>query len=143
MEVNSPKGIIKAHAVEDEYPGIWISIGNDENKLVLVEYDASIENFAIRVWDHKQPEDDFIYKQIVDTNYFTSSEYKEALSKEFDDITQDEYGTWTQICRHCAESLKVPEDKLSNGGENMLCGTRSCTNEADYYFDITESKSVE
>lgn len=149
MQINTPKGAIKAHAVEsDEYPGIWISIGGDENKLVLVEYDTSIQDFAIRVWDHRHSEEDYVYKQVLNPETISTHEEttgeseKHTLSLEvFDDLSQDEYSTWTQICRHCAQELEIPSDKLSNGGENMVCGVKSCINEADYYLDIIEHQT--
>lgn len=151
MQIDTPKGLIKAHVVEGEYPGIWISIGDDENKLVLVEYDNSIQNFAIRVWDHRYSEDDFVYKQVVNPATISLNEEKGSVTLEnkksklslelFDDLSRDEYSTWTQICKSCVQEIDIPSDKLSNGGENMVCGVKSCINEADYYLDIIENEA--
>lgn len=66
MKVNTPIGSLEAIEVisSDENPGIWIRVNGED--LVLVEYDITEGKHVIWVWNHKQPDLDPEYKQIID-----------------------------------------------------------------------------
>ena len=63
-KVDTPIGVIETKGSTDpSNPGIWISVNGED--LVLVEYDAAEEKHAVRVWNHKQPDGDSVYKQVI------------------------------------------------------------------------------
>lgn len=56
---------------------------------------------------------------------------------EFDDVIDDEYGVWSQLCKSCFEKYKdkFPTSSIDDvaGG---ICGVSGCMNEAEYYIDF-------
>jgi hypothetical protein len=67
LKVETPLGFIEVKvspAGEVDYPGIWINIGDEG--LVLVEYDSDLQKHVIRVWDHKDPDNDPVYRQVIE-----------------------------------------------------------------------------
>jgi hypothetical protein len=64
MVIETPLGIIEAKESPDPtYPGIWISVNGTD--VVLVEFDEDEQRHAVRVWDHQDPDNDHIYRQII------------------------------------------------------------------------------
>lgn len=62
--IDTPKGSIKVEGFPDgDYPGVYISVNGVQ--LVLVEFDKDEDKHAIRVWSHKDPDNDWVYKQEV------------------------------------------------------------------------------
>lgn len=66
--VQTPKGVISVHPSSDtQYPGYYVAINGVA--LVLVEYDNTNDEHAIRVWSHEDPDNDYIYKQAIPNNF--------------------------------------------------------------------------
>ncbi len=64
FKMATPEGEIAVIKTQDSTsPGIWISVNGEE--LVLVEFDSSCQQHAIRVWDSEKPDDDYVFKHIV------------------------------------------------------------------------------
>ena len=59
---------------------------------------------------------------------------KELISK-FDDVTCDEHGKWSQLCKQCKTNLSIDEKLLDDNGSGV-CGVEGCENEAFYYIDF-------
>lgn len=57
------------------------------------------------------------------------------LIKMFDDVSDSEYGKWSQICPSCVKKLRIKERSLDNAGQG-ICGVEGCSNESDYYIDF-------
>lgn len=72
IEINTPDGVIKAHlSTNPDYPGLYVSVNNVS--LVSVEYDTANEHHAVRVWPHKDPDND--------------PDYHQSLPKGFENLT--------------------------------------------------------
>ncbi len=56
----------------------------------------------------------------------------------FDDIVNDEYGTWSQVCKYHVKNFDIlPLGKIENSpSKNIICGCRGCKKEAEYYIDF-------
>lgn len=62
--IHTPKGTIHVKEnVDPNYPGVWIEI--DGEVIAVIDYDSEQDHLALRVWDHKKPDDDYIYKQTI------------------------------------------------------------------------------
>lgn len=62
--IDTPRGQISVQQSSDtQYPGYYISVNGVA--LVLVEYDDSHGSHAVRVWSHKDPENDYEYLQRI------------------------------------------------------------------------------
>ena len=55
--------IVAIPSTEPLYPGIFIEVNGKQ--VALIEYDGSNEQHVIRVWDYKDSDGDYIYKQIL------------------------------------------------------------------------------
>lgn len=65
VKVETPIGTIEvAQSGDKSYPGVWVTVNGEA--LVLVEFDPSVNKHVIRVWDHKDPDNDYEYKQTVE-----------------------------------------------------------------------------
>lgn len=53
----------------------------------------------------------------------------------FDDLVEDETGTWTQVCETHANEYKHL-GTISDVSISLNCGVRGCNNEAIHYLDI-------
>lgn len=53
--------IVATENIDNEYPGIWVSIGGE--KLVLVDIEEETGKASIRVWDNQEPDEDYVYSQ--------------------------------------------------------------------------------
>lgn len=53
----------------------------------------------------------------------------------FDDVVEDEYSLWSQVCPECARKFNFPERMLDDAGSG-ICGVKGCSNESDYYIDF-------
>ena len=65
----------------------------------------------------------------------------------FDDFVRDEYGTWGEICKSCADKYSaVISSELDDGGTACgFCGVEGCENHSmdltipHYYIDFKEA----
>jgi len=58
-----------------------------------------------------------------------------SLIKNFEDIVEDEYGKWSQVCAKHVNDLKIPRHSLDDTGRG-ICGVDGCSNESDHYIDF-------
>lgn len=66
--IETPRGTISVqHSPDPTYPGYYVSVNGVA--LVLVEYDATNDNHAIRVWPHTEPENDYEYLQRIPNDF--------------------------------------------------------------------------
>lgn len=62
LNVETDGGIISAQPSSDpEFPGIYLSV--DGKEVALLEYSSLSEMNSLKVWDAKNPDDDFVYNQ--------------------------------------------------------------------------------
>lgn len=75
----------------------------------------------------------------VDVQTISFDEYEklktEFLNIKFDDVTDDAYGIWSQICTSCITKHNVDEKHLKDEA-NGICGVAGCENEAYKYIDF-------
>jgi hypothetical protein len=68
-------------------------------------------------------------------------ELLEAYGLLFEDYADDEYSTWSYICKEHSE--KVPFRQLDEAGESdCLCGVEGCENTSSYYVDFTSGTMI-
>ena len=76
---------------------------------------------------------------VVDVQTISFDEYeklkKEFLNIKFDDVTDDAYGIWSQICTSCIAKHNVDEKHLKDEADG-ICGVEDCENEAHKYIDF-------
>ena len=72
----------------------------------------------------------------IDIMIFIITQGVNTLNKTlFDDMVTDEYGTWTQVCKNCAEKHNFT-GRLCDIPGVCICGVVDCENDADYYLDF-------
>lgn len=65
LKVETPIGEITVDKASDpNYPGVYVSVNGVA--LVLVEYEAGSMQHVVRVWNHKDPDNDYEYKQEIE-----------------------------------------------------------------------------
>lgn len=55
--------IIAIPSTDPLYPGIFIEVNG--RQVALIEYDGHNEQHILRVWDYKDSDGDYIYKQVL------------------------------------------------------------------------------
>lgn len=62
LNVETDVGIISAQPSSDpDFPGIYLSVDGEE--VALLEYSSLSKMKSLKVWDAKNPDDDFVYNQ--------------------------------------------------------------------------------
>lgn len=56
----------------------------------------------------------------------------------FDDITEDVYGKWSQICQECVDKYQIDIRHLDINAGTGICGVEWCNNESDHYIDFPD-----
>lgn len=65
MNVKTKIGNISViEATDPTYPGVYIEVNGVQ--LVLVEYDNGEGKHVVRVWNHKEADNDYEYKQVIE-----------------------------------------------------------------------------
>ena len=62
---------------------------------------------------------------------------------DFDDFVIEQNGTWSQVCDSCIENHFDSDflDELPIA--NLICGVKSCSNEASHYIDFMYEKQLD